>query len=100
MEEQISLSKYTQALITSLKQIIPKTPPDDLSKIYVSQTVSFFAFAYEKIRNAVEYREDHQLRRAAIERILKRRLMINPDGKAASVTPSIGAKPIIDIKDS
>ena len=78
---KIVLSKYTQALIENLKKIVPKKKPDDLSKINVSQTVSFMAFAYERIRNAVEYREDHQVRRAAIERILKRRLMINPDGK-------------------
>ena len=78
---KIVLSKYTQALIENLKKVLPKKKPDDLSKINVSQTVSFFAFAYEKARNAVEYREDHQVRRAAIERILRRRLMINPDGK-------------------
>jgi len=78
--ELIDLSPYTKALIESLKQIKPKKRPDDLSKITVSRTVSFFALAYEKIRNAVEYREDHQIRRAAIERILKRLLMLNPDG--------------------
>lgn len=77
---QIKLSTYTTALINALKQIKPKPKPDELSKINVSQTVSFFALAYEKIRNAVEYREDHQIRRAAIERILKRLLMLNPQG--------------------
>jgi len=80
-EKKITLSKYTQALVDNLKKIVPKKKPDDLSKINVSQTVSFLAIAYEKLRNAVEYREDHQVRRAAIERILKRRLMINPEGK-------------------
>ncbi|MCX7881332.1 MAG: hypothetical protein N2482_02345 [Patescibacteria group bacterium] len=77
----IKLSKYTTLLLESLKTVKPKTKPDDFSKIIVSQTVSFFAFLYEKIRNAVEFREDHQIRRAAIERILKRRLTINPEAK-------------------
>jgi hypothetical protein len=79
--QTIKLSQYTIALIESLKQIRPKPRPDDLSKISVSQTVSFFALAYEKIRNAVEYREDHQIRRGAIERIIKRLLMLNPTGE-------------------
>jgi len=35
---------------------------------------------YEKVRNAIEYREDHLIRRAAIERILKRRLSMNIQG--------------------
>lgn len=79
--DPLSLSQYTQALLGSLKQIKTLAKPDELSKIAVSQTVSFFALVYEKIRNAVEYREDHLIRRAAIERILNRRLMLNPEGK-------------------
>ena len=79
--QKIDLSKYTLALITALKSIKPKPSPDELSKIEVSQTVSFFALVYEKMRNAVEFREDHLILRAAIERILKRRLAINPSGQ-------------------
>lgn len=41
--------------------------------IKVNNTTSLLAFIYEKVRNAVEYRDDHLLRRAAIERILRRR---------------------------
>lgn len=74
-------ASYFEYLIQSIKSIKPKSKPDDANRINVSQTVSFFALLYEKIRNAIEYREDHLIRRAAIERILKRRLMINPEGK-------------------
>ncbi|MEM4260646.1 MAG: hypothetical protein QXG00_05400 [Candidatus Woesearchaeota archaeon] len=77
----IKLSNYTQALIYAIKSIKPKTRPDDLSKIMVSQTVSFFALVYERVRNAVEFREDHLVLRAAIERVIKRRLSLSPDGK-------------------
>lgn len=77
----INLSSYTKALIEALKDIYVKPKPDEFSKLSVSQTVSFFAIFYEKVRNAVEYREDHLIRRAAIERILKRRFMLNPEGK-------------------
>lgn len=43
----------------------------------VSRAVSALAVLYEKARNAVEFRADHLVRRAAIERILKRRFLIN-----------------------
>ncbi|MFN4212941.1 MAG: hypothetical protein ACK4FL_03205 [Microgenomates group bacterium] len=79
--ENIKLSPFTKALITALKTIKPKPRPDDLSALSVSQTVSFFALVYERIRNAVEFREDHLILRAAIERILKRRFSLNPQGK-------------------
>ncbi len=77
----IVLSKYSHALLNALSTIKPKSKPDDISKITVSQTVSFLAIVYEKIRNAIEYREEHLIRRAAIERILKRRLALNAEGK-------------------
>jgi len=79
--EKINLSEYTLALISALKSIKPRPKPDELSKIEVSQTVSLFALVYEKMRNAIEFREDHLILRAAIERILKRRLTINPEGE-------------------
>ena len=61
-EKNIVFSKYTVALIENLKQIKSKSKPDEISKIAVSQTVSFFGIVYEKIRNAIEYREDHLIR--------------------------------------
>lgn len=79
--EPIVLSNFTEALLDSLKSTKKHAAPDDLSKITVSQTVSLFALVYERIRNAIEYREDHLIRRAAIERILRRRLMLNPEGR-------------------
>lgn len=80
-DDRIKLSKYTKALLENLKLIKPRSLPDESSRISVSQTASFFALAYEKIRNAVEYRESHLIRKSAIDRILKRRLALNPEGK-------------------
>ncbi len=77
----IELSDVTEKLFQALNKIKGRPPTDEFSKITVSQTVSFLALAYEKVRNAIEYREDHLIRRAAIERILKRRLSLNPEGK-------------------
>jgi hypothetical protein len=46
-----------------------------VSRIHVEDIVSRAAFLYEQVRNAVDYREDHLLRRNAVERILKRLLV-------------------------
>lgn len=79
--QTIVLSKYTQALLDTFKSAKKKIRPDDISALSVSQTVSFFALVYERVRNAVEYREDHLILRAAIERILRRRFSLNSDGR-------------------
>jgi hypothetical protein len=47
----------------------------------VSRTVSTFAVLYEKARNAVEFRAEHLVRRAAIQRILKRRTVLENDSQ-------------------
>ena len=80
-DQTVILSDYTRALLDTLKSIKPKVKPDDNSALSVSQTVSFFALVYERVRNAVEYREDHLILRAAIERILRRRFSLNSTGK-------------------
>lgn len=49
---------------------------DDVSYINVSALISKMAFFYEKVRNAVDYEEEHLLRKNAIERILKRQIVI------------------------
>ncbi|MCK5491354.1 MAG: hypothetical protein KAI67_05950 [Candidatus Pacebacteria bacterium] len=43
-------------------------------RIKLHQVSSKIAFLYEKLRNAIDYKEEHLLRKTAIERILKRRL--------------------------
>jgi len=45
----------------------------------VNDFVGTLARAYEKARNALEYRADNLVRRAAIERILRRRILLNKD---------------------
>ena len=49
---------------------------DDSPKIKVSTLISRVAFFYEKVRNAVDYEEEHLLRKNAISRILRRQVMI------------------------
>lgn len=54
----------------------PEDFDDDIPKIKVSTLISRVAFFYEKVRNAVDYEEEHLLRRNAIARILRRQVMI------------------------
>lgn len=49
---------------------------DDIPRIKVSTLISRLAFFYEKIRNAVDYEEEHLLRKNAIARIIKRQIVI------------------------
>ncbi len=49
---------------------------EDEPKIIVSELISKLTFFYEKIRNYVDYNEEHLHRKNAIKRILKRHLVI------------------------
>src|SRR3990167_950156 len=46
--------------------------------------IETLARVYEKARNALEYRADHLVRRAAIERILKRRIILDKNQKSVT----------------
>lgn len=60
----------------------PQKPfPDEVEMVRVTKAASLAASIYEKVRNAVELRDEHVLRRGAIERILIRRLGENGDSK-------------------
>jgi len=55
---------------------------DDTPKIHVSRIVSRLSFLYEKLRQAVDYDDEHLLRKNAIKRILKRKIFIESVVKA------------------
>ena len=67
------ISKVAQSLIKSLSEA--KTIPMEGEKIKVHSVIGAAAFVYEKIRNAVDYNEEHLVRKNAIYRILKRKLL-------------------------
>lgn len=55
------------------KEAAEASPVD---KIHVDEIASKVAAFYEKVRNVIEYRDAHLLRRGAIERILRRRILL------------------------
>lgn len=71
-----SLTLAAQELLAATeKKYQERLAWDSQPKIYSRETISFFAFLYEKLRNFVDYQEEHLLRRRAIKRSLTRRLL-------------------------
>lgn len=56
-------------------------PREGIALIHVDEVASRVAAFYEKFRGVLDWREEHLLRKTAIERILKRRLLLKGDGK-------------------
>ncbi|HLD01367.1 MAG TPA: hypothetical protein VJC10_00665 [Patescibacteria group bacterium] len=85
MDEQSStapkVSSLAQLVIDSFEE---RHLPNHEKKINVNPIVSKFASWYEKVRNAMEYREDEVILRAAIERVLRRRLLLGGNAKTTA----------------
>lgn len=69
-----ALPDLVERYVTSMQQAQQAGDAGPQPVVEVSDGLGVLAFAYEKLRNSVEYREDHVLLRSAIKRILKRRL--------------------------
>lgn len=58
----------------------PKVPlPPEEARITVHAAVSRISVLYEKLRNAVDYKDEHLIRKGAIVRILRRQLVLESD---------------------
>lgn len=77
------LNTPTQALLVAFSKASEeeRRPAGHNEGLRISRAVSAVAFWYEKLRTAMEYREDHLLRRSAIQRILTRRLLQTSDSQ-------------------
>ncbi len=75
------LSQPTQNLIKKYQDWHQSIKPKEgIPLVHVDEVASKIASFYEKIRGVVDWKEEHLLRRAAIERILKRRLFLQKAG--------------------
>lgn len=75
------ISQNTSEFIQKFQNYFSEKEQEDESKIHVDYIASKVASFYEKIRNIVDYQEEHLLRKNAIERMLRRRLIIKRDRK-------------------
>ncbi len=74
------LSEPTQKLIARYQQWHQSLQPKEgTTTIHVDEVASKVAAFYEKIRGVIDWKEEHLLKRRAIERILKRRLFSKLD---------------------
>jgi hypothetical protein len=81
-------------LLNALKEPVNPEVPED-ARIRVHAAVSRFSVLYEKIRTAVDYKDEHLLRKAAIKRILSRQLVLENDPQVIAnnlVRELIGAR--------
>lgn len=69
----MTLTKHIEAMTVSYQQGIAETKKK-LTPMHVDEIASRLAKFYEMIRKVIDWKEDNVLRRAAIERILKRLL--------------------------
>ena len=79
------ISQLTQELIQryqSWYQAIQRK--ETVSTIHVDEVASKVAAFYEKLRGIIDWREEHLMKRAAIERNLRRRLLLAKDGKSVA----------------
>ena len=81
-----TISQETQQLIKEYQEYYQSSQKkeqkkEEVSTIHVDEVVSRVAIFYEKIRGIVDWKEEHLLRRTAIIRILKRRLLLYKNGE-------------------
>ena len=90
------LSEATKRLLlryqTSLKA---NQPIEGVSTIHVDEVASKVAAFYEKIRGIIDWREEHLLKRAAIQRMLKRRFFVGIDLLKEESTKETIAEPLV-----
>lgn len=78
-------SEHVRRLLGAIAPIpMPEASSED-ARITVHAAVSRVSAFYEKLRNAIDYKDDHLVRKAAIERILKRRALFDDDPRAVSL---------------
>ncbi|MFH0928325.1 MAG: hypothetical protein V1821_02510 [bacterium] len=81
------LTKRAEMLLEALRQTKEAEAQIKPPFIHVSEAISTAASFYERVRNLVDFRAEHLLRKAAIHRILKRRVLFmgQRDGLAESL---------------
>jgi len=84
------LSKSTEKLISIYQTHYQSLQPKEgVSTIHVDEVAARVATFYEKIKGVIDWREEHLLRKRAIERSLKRRIIFGQEkreGMAESLT--------------
>jgi len=91
------LSQATHTLVSKYKKWHQSLQPEEgITTIHVDEVASKVAAFYEKIRGIIDWKEEHLLKRRAIERMLKRRLFTKLDITDGNITESSNiAEPLV-----
>ncbi len=76
-------------LIQAYAKDYTKAYPKDVEKIKLSQMVSKLGFVYEKFRNAIDYNEEHLVRRNSLERLLRRQVLFLQESRPEKVSQTL-----------
>lgn len=78
------LSHTVQEVVTRYKRPSEEdAPPESVPRIHIDEVASQVTVFYEKLRNFVDYKEEHLIRRRFIDRVLHRRLFLKKGDKSA-----------------
>ncbi|MBU2592471.1 MAG: hypothetical protein ABH867_00190 [Patescibacteria group bacterium] len=70
------LSAGGQKLVENYQRVLDHLKPrGEIATVHVDEIASKVALLYEKVRKIIDWKEEHLIRRGAIERVLKRRLI-------------------------
>lgn len=84
------IAPATQRLISKYQTWYKSLEPQkNVATIHVDEVVAKVAAFYERIRGVLDWREEHLLRRGAIERILKRRLLLKSSSEKNLAAPFV-----------
>lgn len=90
------VSEQTQKLIQQYRAWYQSLQPKEgVATIHVDEVASKVAAFYEKIRGIIDWKEEHLLKRRAIERVLKRRLFSQLDLTNGNITQGSIAEPLV-----
>jgi len=96
--DQAGISPQFQKFIKQYQKALAELEPKgEIATIHVDEIASKVAAFYEKIRKIIDWKEEHLIRRAAIERNLKRRLIakISEFSLIPNVSPEKMAEPLV-----
>ncbi len=75
------VSDATRRYLDQISSLSKTQSEPDTPVVHVDYVASKIASLYEKLRQVIDYQEDHLLRRNTVERILKRRLLLSLDSE-------------------
>ncbi len=76
---------YVRRILQVIQPIsMPEASSED-ARITVHAAVSRVSSIYEKVRNAIDYKDEHLVRKAAIQRILKRRALFDENPRSVAL---------------